>query len=214
MLDVFGSSVPNHAMVPHSTTRRRLLHTVVSVAAVGVAGCSEPATDGGPGTPSPTETVQPTLDYDAVTVRNPAAEPFVSYASENAPEDERGEPLQRTLVTTDEADRISFTTAVAGVEKARRLLRETDFERSVVHVSEHRVGACRALEVDYVTTDGDSFDLDFCSPLRPADVDCSLDDRDVVAAFVRFPMATDDVGSYTIGRGGSCERPRRPEGSS
>ncbi len=201
-------------MVPPSTSRRRLLHAAASVAAVGLAGCSDSVTDGGPGTPSPTETGQPTLDYDAVMVRNPVDEPFVRYDSENSLEDEADEPLQRTLVTADEADRISFTTAVAGVEEARALLRETDFERSVVHVSEHRVGACRALEVDYVTTDTDTFDLDFCSPLRPADVACSLDDRDVVAAFVRFPMATDDVGSYTLGRGGSCERPRRPVWSS
>ncbi|AUV81154.1 hypothetical protein C2R22_05350 [Salinigranum rubrum] len=201
-------------MVPHSTSRRRLLRATVGVAAVGVAGCNESVTGGGPETPSPTETVQPTLDYDAVIVRNPAAEPFVGYDPADSLEDETDEPLQRTLVTADEADRVSFRTEVAGVEEARALLRETDFERSVVHVSEHRVGACRTLEVDYVTVDGDSFDLDFCSPLRPADVACSLDDRDVVAAFVRFPMATDDIGSYTLGRGGSCERPRRPEGSS
>ena len=198
-------------MVPYSTSRRRLLRAAAGLVATGLAGCNERVTGGGPETPSATETVQPTLDYDAVIVRNPAAESFVRYDADGP---DRDDYLQETLTTAAEADRVSFATEVPGVDDARRLLRETDFERSVVHVSEHRVGACRALEVDYVTTDGDSFDLDFCSPLRPADVACDLDDRDVAAAFVRFPMETDDIGSYTLGRGGSCERPRGREGSS
>ena len=200
-------------MVPHSTCRRRLLRAAATVIATGVAGCGGNATDGGPETPSPTETVQPTLDYDAAIVRNPVPEPFVRDASEDTDGDGSGEPFRRTLETAADADQVSFATEVAGVGEARALLDGTDFERNVVHVSEHRVGECRALEVDYVTTDGDSFDLDFCSPLRPADVACRLDAHDMVAAFVRFPMAADSVGSYTLGRGGSCERPRRPGGS-
>jgi hypothetical protein len=203
-------------MVLRVTSRRDLLRAVASVAVAGVAGCNETVTGGDPGTPTPTETetVQPTLDYDAVIVRNPAAEPFVRYDSENRADDDPDERLRRPLTTAADADRISFRTAVTGTDEARSFLRETDFERNVVHVSEHRLSGCRALKVDYVTTEGNSFDLDFCSPLRPADVACELDDRAVVAAFVRFPMATDDIGSYTVGSGGSCERPRRREGSS
>ncbi|WP_380675949.1 hypothetical protein [Salinigranum sp. GCM10025319] len=196
-------------MVPHSTSRRRLLQAAAGLSVAGLAGCNERVT-GGSETPSATETVQPTLDYDAAIVRNPDPESFVRYDSEGP---DRDEYLQETLTTTADADRVSFATEIDGVDDARRLLRETDFERNVVHVSERPVGECRALEVDYVTVDGDSFDLDFCSPLRPADVACSLDERDVVAAFVRFPMETDDLASYTVGHGGSCERPRRREGS-
>jgi hypothetical protein len=197
-------------MVLRPTSRRGLLRAAATVAVTGVAGCNETVTGGDADTPSPTETVQPTLDYDAVIVRNPAAEPFVRYESE----DESDEFLRQVLTTAADADRISVATAVAGADEARSFLRETDFERNVVHVSEHRLSGCRALEVDYVTAEGNSFDLDFCSPLRPAEVACEVDDRAVVAAFVRFPMATDDVGSYTVGSGGSCERPRRREGSS
>jgi hypothetical protein len=197
-------------MVPLS--RRRFVRIAAGITVVGVAGCNRAGENGDTGRPSRTSTVQPSLDYDALTARNPADEPFVEYESESPETDESEEFLERTLTTPEEADRVSFTAEVAGVDEARAFLDGTDFDRSVVHVSEQRIAECRALEVDYVTTDGGSFDLDFCSPLRPADVACRLGEHDVVAAFVRFPMATDTVSLSTVGSGGSCERPRRPEG--
>jgi hypothetical protein len=198
-------------MVPLS--RRRLVRVAASVAVAGVAGCSRVGVNADASNPTPTATAtaQPGLAYDALTVRNPADEPFVEYDPENPEPDESDEFLQRTLATPGDADRVSFTGDVTGVDEARAFLAATDFDRSVVHVSEQRIPECRALEVDYVTADGNSFDLDFCSPLRPADVACRLDERDVVAAFVRFPMATDTVSLSTVGSGGSCDRPRRPE---
>jgi hypothetical protein len=200
-------------MVP--LPRRQLLRAAASIAVAGVAGCNGSVESGGGQSPTPasvsTTTVRPSLDYDALTLRNPAAEPFVEYEAEEPTPDERDEFLERTLATPEDANRVSLTGDVAGVDEARTFLDDTDFDRSVVHISEQRIPECRALTVDYVTTDGESFDLDFCSPLRPADVACRLGERDVVAAFVRFPMATDTVSLSTVGSGGSCDRPRRSE---
>jgi hypothetical protein len=187
-------------------SRRRLLRAAASVALAGVAGC-------GGDRPAPTATPavdRPTVDYDAVTVRDPDGDSFVRYEDRQG-ESESDRYTDALVSTADDADRVTFTRDVAGVAEARTFLAETAFGREVVYVSEQPVGECRTLQVDAVSTEGDSFDLDFCAPLRPADVACSVDRRDVVAAFVRFPFGADSPSSYTVGHGGSCREPPRGE---
>jgi hypothetical protein len=211
-------------MVPLS--RRQLLRAVTTAGAVAVAGCNGRGGRQSP-TPSPEPDGRPTADYDALSVRNPAGEPFVEYGDPDERRttddgdrraDDADEPsyVGELLATAADADRIAFTADVDGVDDARRFLDETDFERDVVYVHERPVSECRALAVSYVTTDDDSFDMEFCSPLRPADVACETDRRDVVVALVRFRLATDSLSSYSVGGGGGCERPprERREGSS
>jgi hypothetical protein len=204
-------------MVPLS--RRQLLQAVTTAGVVTVAGCNGRGGRQSP-TPSPDPDRRSTVDYDALSVRNPAGEPFVRYGD---PDDRRttddgdrradhadepsyvGEPI----ATAADADRIAFTADVDGVDDARRFLDETDFERDVVYVHERPVSECRALAVSDVTTDADSFDLEFCFPLRPADVACEVDRRDVVVVLVRFRLATDRLSGYSVGGGGGCKRPPR-----
>ncbi|WP_152040648.1 hypothetical protein [Salinigranum salinum] len=204
-------------MVPLS--RRQLLRAVTTAGAVTVAGCNGRGGRQSP-TPSPEPDGRPTADYDALSVRNPTGESFVRYGDSGAERPTDDEPrsndppsepsyVGELLATAADAERIAFTADVDGVDDARRFLDETDFERDVVYVHERPVSECRALAVSYVTTDADSFDLEFCSPLRPADVACEVDRRDVVVALVRFPLATDGISSHSIGGGGGCERPPR-----
>lgn len=193
-------------MVTVPLSRRRLLHLASGALVVG-AGCN----GAGPGEPpTPTASVPPAVDYESLVVRNPAGDPFVSYGGDG----DNGETfVDEPLATADDADRVSFARSVDGVDDARAFLADTDFERDVVFLDERPVSECRTLAVRYVSTTADSFDVDFCTPLRPADVDCSVGRRDVVVALVRFRLATDSVSSYSYGGGRSCRRPpgRRPE---
>lgn len=190
-------------MVPLS--RRRLLQVAASVPVVGVtAGCGERRR-----TSPATETSRPSVAYQTVRVRSPDGTPFVRYRTEDG--GESTEFVEAVLATADDAGRVSFTREVPGVDDARAFLAETDFERAVVYLAERRIQECRTLAVEAVTTDGDSFDLDFCSPLRPADVACRVDRHDVVVVLVRFPLDAADISSYSVGGGGSCRR--RREGS-
>lgn len=193
-------------MVPLS--RRRLLH-LASGTLVGVAGCNG---TGSEDAPTPTADVPPAVDYESLVVRNSAGDPFVSYEGDGDSGDDETF-VNEPLATADDADRVSFARSVDGVDDARAFLADTDFERDVVFLNEQPVSECRTLAVSYVSTTADSFDVEFCAPLRPADVDCSADRRDVAVALVRFRLATDSVSSYSYGGGRSCRRPpgRRSE---
>lgn len=190
-------------MVLHS--RRRLLHVVAALLPV-FAGCNGQRRES---PPTATPGVPPTVDYDALVIRNPAGESFVSYGGADADADGGDAFVDELLTTAADAGRVSFSPGVDGVDEARAFLDATDFERDAVFVMEQPVAECRALDVNYVTTTADSFDIEFCTPLRPADVDCRADRRDVAAAVVRFRLSTDSVTSYSVGGGRSCRRPPR-----
>ena len=202
-------------MVP--LPRRRLLRAVGGLGlrlSVVLAGCS--TDERRRTTPTPSATVEPSVAYEPVFLRCSTAEPVVAHG-----EPETGEPAtvgdqsftDELLLTADDAAGVSFTRDVDGVDEVRTFLAETDFEREAVYLREQPISACRRLAVGYVTTEARSFDIEFCAPLRPADVACSIGDREAVAAFVRFPFATDEVSGYSIGGGRTCRRPHRPEGS-
>jgi hypothetical protein len=190
-------------------SRRRFLQCTVGAASV-LAGCA--ADDR---SPTPTAGAPATVDFETVFVRSRSSEPFVVLDDETTSASASGDvPFTREpLLTAADADRVSFTRSVDGDDDARAFLDDTDFDRSAVYLAEQRVSACRRLEVSYVTTDGDSFDIEFCSPLRPADVECRVEDTHVVAAFVRFPFGADQLAGYGVGGGTSCHRPRPREGS-
>jgi hypothetical protein len=182
--------------------RRSFLRAAVGGASATLTGCS---TRSSPPTATPTR--RPGVEYDALFVRNPTGEPFVTYTDDDG--ETESDPVSTVLYTADDADRVSFRRGVDGVDDARRFLADTDFSDRAVLLREHPVGECRALLVDSVVTSEDSFDVDFCRRLRPADVECSTDRRDVVLSLVRVPYAGEPT-SYTVGSGGSCER--RPPG--
>jgi hypothetical protein len=160
--------------------------------------------------------VPPTVDYESLTVRASSERPFVSYRIETEESDDDPNPddesyTKELLTTAADAERVTFGRSADDVDDARAFLADTDFERDVVFLHEQPVSNCRELAVNYVSTTADSFDVEFCTPLRPADVDCSVDRRDVVAALVRFPLRTDTVSSYSVGGGRDCRRPPRRE---
>lgn len=190
-------------------SRRRFLQWTVGAASV-LAGC---VTDDR--SPTPTAGVPPTVDHEAVFVRDSSPEPFVTLDDETTSGSASDDVsfTREPLLTDADADRVSFTRAVDGTDEARAFLDDTDFGRSAVYLAEQRVSACRRLAVSHVTTDRDSFDIEFCSPVRPADVECRVEDTDVVAGFVRFPFGADELSGYGVGGGTSCHRPRPQEGS-
>lgn len=193
-------------MVPTTLHRRRLLRSLSGVAAAGVtavAGCSSR-----PSSSTPTRTERPSVPYDSLFVRNPGGEPFVEFTDDDGETESDG--VTARLSSTDDADRVAFGGDVDGVDDARAFLDATEFETETVLLVEQVVGECHELLVDYVTTSDDSFDVDFCRRLRPADVDCSTEARDVVLGLVRFRFSG-NASSYTVGSGGSCERRGRGE---
>lgn len=189
-------------------SRRQALQRAVGVACV-LAGC---AADDPASTSTPTAGVSPTVDFEAAFVRSQTPEPFVALGDETTRASTATDSsfTREPLLTADDADRVSFTRAVDGIDEARAFLDDTDFDREAIYLAEQRISACRQLEVSYVTTERDAFDVEFCSPLRPADVECRVDDTDAVLALVRFPFAADEASGYSVGGGPNCHRPGLP----
>jgi hypothetical protein len=196
-------------MVPDPLiTRRRLLHGVAAGLAA-VAGCNTTPT---PPPRHPNEPDRPAnlaTDLPHRMVRNPDGDAFVALASERSadgPTHARG-PV---LVDDDEtAERLRFTADVDGTDAAREFVAATDFSRETVYVLHYSIDACRRLTLCYVTWSESEIDVRFGRAYRPPDVACDVDDRDVIAVFVRIPAVIESgsLNGHGAGSGPRCRLP-------
>ncbi|MFK5605836.1 hypothetical protein [Haloferax volcanii] len=191
-------------------TRRQVLRAGGASLVAALAGCSGEGSGSSsssdvPSGPSPDALVS---DYDQLHLRNDAESGIFRDA---ARDDEQTESsyLDDFLVTTDEerAD-VEVAAEPDGIDEARAFIDETDFDEQTLVITQHRVDACHRVKLLYVTHPPDSVvDLDFCRPLRPASVECSVDDRHVVASLVRLPYSSQGESSWGHGGGSSCRIP-------
>lgn len=146
-------------------------------------------------------------DYDYFELRSPSGRPVFRDADRDASES----TLDAFLVPmADERSDVDVVATPAGIDDAKRFIDETSFDSQSLAIVQHRVDACRSVELNYVTAPPDRFvHLEFCHVLRDASVDCSVDERHVVASLVRLPYSTSDRSATGWGRGGgrSCRLP-------
>mgnify|MGYP000321381740 FL=1 len=215
--------------MPSSTTastRRRLLQSTAAVlGASALAGC------GGSGSASSSSSEAPNADSpeDALTdpthvslrsserapiVRDPESTTDGSGADSDADEGETPRFDEWHHFVVADADRASALTVadVDGVEDARRLLAETDFDSESVYVERHVIGECYERRLCWVRWTDSEVETDYARILRDADVACEADAEDVVTNLIRIPAALNpgQISSYGSSSGGG--RCRRPEG--
>lgn len=207
--------------MPSSTrfpTRRRLLESTAALlgasALAGCGGSSEASSTGreGPNAEPPGDA---RTDLPHVSLRNPERAPIVFRESES-PTDEPNDGETARLddwrhflvVDADDAESLSFAD-VDGVDEARRLLDETDFESESVYVERHAIAECYERELCWVRWTESRVETDYARILRDADEACGADAKDVVTTLVRLPAALDpdEVQSYGSSSGGACRTP-------
>ncbi|RDZ42201.1 hypothetical protein C5B86_16015 [Haloferax sp. Atlit-19N] len=188
-------------------TRRQVLQVGGASLVATLAGCSGEGSSSSldePHGPSPDALV---TDYDALTVRNDA-ETTIFRDAAREDEDTGSSYLDDFLVTTDEErENVAVAAEPDGIDEARAFIDETDLDEQTLVITQHRTDACHRVKLLYVTNPPDSVvHLDFCHPLRAASVECSVDDRHVVASLIRLPYSTDE-SSWGHGGGSSCRLP-------
>ncbi|RDZ42487.1 hypothetical protein C5B91_15450 [Haloferax sp. Atlit-10N] len=188
-------------------TRRQVLQAGGASLVAALAGCSGEGSSSSldePHGPSPDALV---TDYDALTVRNDA-ETAIFRDAAREDEDTGSSYLDDFLVTTDEErENVAVAAEPDGIDEARAFIDETDLDEQTLVITQHRTDACHRVKLLYVTNPPDSVvHLDFCHPLRAASVECSVDDRHIVASLIRLPYSTDE-SSWGHGGGSSCRLP-------
>ena len=219
--------MPSSTPVP--TRRRFIQSTAALLGASTLAGC------GGSGSASGSSREAPNAappedaltDPTHVSLRHSERAPLVrdadsttadSDGDSNADDGEtpRFDEWHHLLVAdADHASSLSFAD-VDGVEDARRLLSETDFDSESVYVERHVIGECYERRLCWIRWTDSEIETDYARILRDADVACKADAEDVVTNFIRIPAVLDpeQISSYgSSSGGGPCRRPdERAEG--
>ncbi len=180
------------------STRRAVLRGAAGTLAAGLAGCRSTFDGSGTSeTPAPAsgelvtgyEHQHVRRSGEATLWRNP---------------DESDHPHAVTYLTSaDDAAALEF----ADLPEARTMgsfVRATDFESESVLFRERRIGACEAVRLGAVRRSPDRVSVTFCRTTRPADVDCSTDDRATVGDAVRLPFAGDPDDGFDVPVTGRC----------
>ncbi|KAB1185059.1 MULTISPECIES: hypothetical protein [Haloferax] len=191
-------------------TRRQFLHASGASIFAALAGCAGEATSSGSGSssqtphgPRPDSLV---TDYDYLELRSNSEQPIFR---DTEREDDRGYSLPHFLVgSEDERAAVEVAAEFDGVDDARQFISETDFDEQGLVIIQHRVRGCYDVELLYVASTPDRIvDLEFCRVLRDAAVECSVDDRHVVASLVRLPYTVSEAMGWGHGGGRSCRLP-------
>ncbi|WP_336024063.1 hypothetical protein [Halobellus salinisoli] len=207
-----------------SPSRRRLLQSAAALlGASALAGCggSSSSSSGtaraGPDANPPKDAL---TDPTHVSLRNSELASIVRDAESETEEPTAGadgetprfDRWQHELVADAErAESLTFAD-VDGVDEARSLLEETDFESESIYVEGHAVEECYERQLCWVRWTDSEIETDYARVLRDADVACEADAKDFVTNLIRIPAALDpdDIRSYGSSGGGRC---RTPSGS-
>ncbi|POG56073.1 hypothetical protein [Haloferax marisrubri] len=189
-------------------TRRQVLRAGGASLVAALAGCSGEGSSSSsdvPSGPSPDTLV---TDYDVLTVRNEANTAIFRDAARDDEDAESSYPDDFLVTTDEERADVAVAAEPDGIDEARAFVDETNFDEQTLVITQHRPNACHRVKLLYVTHPPDSVvHLDFCYPLRDASVECSVDDRHVVASLVRLPYSSQDESGWGHGSGSSCHLP-------
>jgi hypothetical protein len=113
-------------------------------------------------------------------------------------------PRRAYLTDTDGRERVAFRSTAAAKE-LRTFVDGADLESDSVYLTERLVGECYEARLVGVYRENDGIDADFCEALRPADVECSVEDRDTVGIAIRLAFPGDELSGLGWSWGGDCE---------
>ncbi len=183
-------------------SRRRALQAVATTGALALAGCSGESSSSRSVPPDRGEPVPPD-DYEVRFVRDRDGEPLFEVDDGNDQPPEVGRDIE---YLTDAEDREELTfRSTTPADDLRAFVDATDLESRSVFLLQRPIGECYEAYLVGVYREGDGVDADFCQALRPADAECSADERDTVGVAISLPFEGDSFGGYGTGWSGSCE---------
>ncbi|WP_225336163.1 hypothetical protein [Halomicrobium urmianum] len=184
-------------------SRRRTLHAAASALTLTLAGCNGEQRASTRDAPPEGE---PVTGYDVEKVRNTDGEILIRRTDVTDEARRRAHQARQYLHVTDEKtlEDVAFTSDIAESTALREFTTGTDLETESVFLLQRDVAECRDLVLQGVRRESDSVHVDTCSDVRPADVECSKERRDVVAFAIRLPFPGDDFNGYGASSGSSC----------
>jgi hypothetical protein len=182
-------------------SRRRALQAVAATGAVALAGCSGSTSSS---SSVPRERGDSVSDVTVQFARHRDGQPFYHYGDDDS--DQRASRMMH-LTSQDDRERLRFRSTDPATE-LRSLVDGTDLESESVFLLVRPVGECYELLLRGVYREPDGVEADFCQTLRPADVECSADDEDLVGVAIRLPFPGDDFNSHGSSWSSTCESPR------
>ena len=184
-------------------SRRRALQAAIAVGTLSIAGCSGSSSSS---EEVPSDRGDPVPDVDVRFARDRTGSHLYDLDRDNEQdgEFEGGELVHVT--SEDERDRLTFRSTDPAT-KLGSFVNETDLEGESVYLMETSIGACHEARLLGVYRESDGVDAEFCRALRPADVDCSPEDRDRIGVAIRLPFPADEFTSFGSRWGSGCDRP-------
>lgn len=203
-----------------SPSRRRLLQSTAALLGLSaLAGCGGSSSStgtarAGPDADPPADAV---TDPTHVSLRNTERAPIVrdsesTESTESTSGTDASSQFDRwqheLIADAERAASLSFAD-VDGVDEARQLLDETDFESETVYIEGHVVAECYERELCWIRWTDSGIETDYARILRDVDVACEADAEDFVTNLIRIPVALDPdkVRSYSSSGGGRCRTP-------
>ena len=192
-------------------SRRRALQAVATAGALALAGCSG---ESGSSSEVPHERGDPVppVDYEVRFVRDRDGRSLFRVGDDegdrgdSGEDDEPAEIRSHTEYLTDERDREELTfRSTEPASDLRAFVEGVDLDSRSVFLLQRPIGECYEARLVGVYRETDGVDVDFCRALRPADVECSADDRDVLGVGVRLPFSGESFSGYGTGWSGGCE---------
>lgn len=196
-------------------SRRHALHAAAGVLLTAFAGCNDIDSAS---QSVPRDDRDRVADVTVLKIRNRTGTPMVlrrrDLTTEDEPTDEppgrRGNIMDHvTEMDSDDERALAFQTDVPGASDLEAFFEATDFESESVYIAQSSIPECYERHLTGVHREGDGVDAQFCRTLRPADVDCSADEHDMVAFAIRLPFHGDDFSSVGGGHSSRCDGPYR-----
>ena len=186
-------------------SRRRALQAVATVGALTLAGCSGessvsrevPRDRGDPVPPD---------EFEVTFVRDTDGEPLFTVGRDDRDGDGRTPEVEQGteyLTDDDEREDLTFRSTEPAAD-LRAFVEGVDLDSRSVYLLQRLVGECYEVRLVGVYRETDGVDADFCGALRPADVECSADERDTVGVAISLPFEGDSFGGYGTGWSSGC----------
>lgn len=191
-------------------TRRRALLTVTSGIAT-LAGCASkddhPSID--------RRRNRPIEDYDLRHVRTEDGTVLFTHRDTlpTVTDNERGRLTRssRRVVVSEEGVRDITFGNVPEAEQLRSFATATDFDSSSLYLVAMSVDACYEIRLQSITVEKEALETDdlhphayFCRTVRPADVDCRVDETHTAGFAIRLPIAAKRSTGGGRGMSNSC----------
>lgn len=195
-------------------SRRRALQAVATTGTFAIAGCSGESSRSREVPPDRGDPI-PASELDVRFVRDTDGEPLFDvddgFEETRDGESPDGSDVGRPdrarsvehLTDAEDRERVTFRSTPPAAD-LRSFVEGTDLDSASVYLLQRPVGECYETRLVGAYREDEGVDADFCRALRPADVECSTDDRDTVGVGIRLPFSDDSFTGLGVSWSSDC----------